>query len=73
MNINKTTISISKELLQKLKLIKLTKRESYEEVVTRLIEKRIQGEMMVIKCKQCEKEFKTRKELKQHLDDSEAY
>ena len=41
MNINKTTISISKELLQKLKLIKLTKRESYEEVITRLIEKRI--------------------------------
>jgi len=41
MNINKTTISVNKETLNALKLIKLVKRESYDEVIMRLIEKRI--------------------------------
>lgn len=33
----KTTIQIEKETLNKLKKIKLTKRESYDEIVNRLI------------------------------------
>ena len=41
MSINKTTISVDKETLQRLKLIKLVKRESYDEVIMRLIEKKI--------------------------------
>jgi predicted CopG family antitoxin len=35
----KTTIQITGETLQRLKNIKLTKRESYDEIINRLIEK----------------------------------
>ena len=34
----KTTIQVEKETLDKLKLIKLTKRESYDEIINRLME-----------------------------------
>ncbi len=35
---NKTTISIEKETLEKLKKLKIAKRESYEEIINRLID-----------------------------------
>ena len=36
---NKTTIQIEKETLERLKQIKIAKRESYDEIINRLLER----------------------------------
>ncbi len=36
---NKTTICVEKKTLEKLKELKIAKRESYDEIINRLIEK----------------------------------
>jgi hypothetical protein len=53
MNISKTTIQLSKSTLEDLKLEKLTKRESYDEQITRILysSKRWKTLTMVAKAK----------------------
>lgn len=40
-DIRKTTIQVTKETLKRLKMLKTTKRESYNEILNRLIDKEV--------------------------------
>lgn len=51
MNIDKTTIQLSKSTLEDLKLEKLTKRESYDEQITRILHSSKRWKTLTIEAK----------------------